>query len=358
MRPLLLWRVPEIGAIALREGRRRSRSLERRAEALFLEAARALLRASDRLAHPADSEEFIAYLDARGRSGDTRRVALPVDLRGALERIAARIHARLDLPVEVGWSYVAPADLARDPAAAMREAMERGERERERVAFLSAVGHELRTPLSSIRGYIETLLDARHDAPTTRRFLQIAQAETLRMARLVDGVLEFSLLDCSALHLADASCDLDAVLGNAIRSMEAVLSNTGARIERRGSPKLAIALDEDAAMHVVLNVLQNSVVHGRRGGRIRVALARRPPFARLRIDDDGPGIPCEQRQRIFQRGTRLGSGDGRGFGLGLAIVESIVSRVGGEVRVGDAPRGGARFEILLPLQAEKGGAES
>ena len=344
--------------MALREGRRRSRALERRAEALFLEAARALLRASDRLAHPADSEEFIAYLDARGRSGESRRVALPVDLRGALERIAARMNARLDLPVEVGWTYVAPTALARDPVAAVHEAMERGERERERVAFLSAVGHELRTPLSSIRGYLETLLDARHDAPTTRRFLEIAQAEALRMARLVDGVLEFSLLDCSAIHLADASCDLDAVLGTAIRSMEAALCRAGARIEHRALPGLAIALDADAAMHVVLNLLQNSVIHGRRGGKIRVALARRPPFARLRIDDDGPGIPVEQRERIFKHGARLASGDGRGFGLGLAIVESIVARVGGAACVGDAPRGGARFEILLPLQAEKGGAES
>ncbi len=344
--------------MALRQGRRRSRALERRAEALFLEAARTLLRASDRLAHPGDSEDFIAYLDVRGRSGESRRVALPVDLRGALERIAARLHARLDLPVEVGWSYVAPADLARDPAAVLREAIERGERERERVAFLSAVGHELRTPLSSIRGYIETLLDARHDAPTTRRFLEIAQAETLRMARLVDGVLEFSLLDCSALHLADACCDLAAVIRHAMRSMEPAISRAEARLEHRALPSLAVALDEDAAMHVVLNLFQNAVVHGRRGGRIRVGLARRPPFARLRVDDDGPGIPLEQRERIFQRGTRLGSDESRGFGLGLAIVESIVSRVGGEVRVGEAPRGGARFEILLPLQAEKGGAES
>jgi len=358
VRPLLLWRVPEIGARALREGRRRSRSLEKRAEVHFLEAARSLLRASDRLAHRADSEEFVAYLDVRGRSGHSRRVALPVDLRGALERIAARLHARLDLPVEVGWSYVAPADLAREPQAALREAMERGERERERVAFLSAVGHELRTPLTSIRGYLETLLDAPHDATTARRFLEVAQSEALRMARLVDGVLEFSLLDCSALHLAGACCDLAALVRRAIRSLEPTLVHAGARIDLRGATQLDIALDEDAAMHVVLNVIQNAIVHGARGGRIVVSLARRRPFARFCVDDDGVGIPPEQRTRIFQRGARIGAGDGRGFGLGLAIVESIVARVGGEVRVGDAPQGGARFEILLPLQAEKGGAES
>ena len=358
VRPLLLWRLPEIGARALREGRRRSRSLERRAEELFLEAAQSLLRAGDRLAHRADSEEFLAYLDVRGRSGNSRRVALPVDLRGALERIAARLHARLNLPVEVGWTYVAPADLARDPHAALLEALQRGERERERVAFLSAVGHELRTPLSSIRGYIETLLDAPHDAPTARRFLEIAQSEALRMARLVDGVLEFSLLDCSALHLADSCCDLVTVVRRAIRSLEPAITHAGARLDLRGAARLDIALDEDAAMHVVLNVIQNALVHGSRAGVVAISLARSRPFARLRVDDDGPGIPPEQRARIFQRGARIGAGDGRGFGLGLAIVESIVARVGGEVRVGDAPLGGARFEILLPLQAEKGGAES
>lgn len=358
VRPLLLWRIPEIGARALREGRRRSRSLERRAESLFLEAARSLLRGSDRLAHRCDSDLFIAYLDVRGRSGASQRVALPVDLRGALERIAARLHARLDHAVLVGWTYVAPAELARDPDAALHEALRRGERERERVAFLAAVGHELRTPLSSIRGYIETLLDAPHDAPTARRFLEIAQSETLRMARLVDGVLEFSLLDCSALHLADARCDLVAVVRRAIGSLDPALAHAGTRVELRGARRLAIALDEDAAMHVVLNLLQNAVVHGARAGEIVVSLARARPFARLRVDDDGAGIPPEERARVFQRGARIGAGDGRGLGLGLAIVESIVARAGGEVRVGDAPLGGARFEILLPLQAEKGGAES
>ncbi|MDH2909942.1 MAG: HAMP domain-containing sensor histidine kinase [Candidatus Eremiobacteraeota bacterium] len=354
----MLWRIPEIGARALREGRRRSRSLERHAEALFLEAAQALLRGSDRLAHRVDSEEFVAYLGVRGRSEKSRRVALPVDLRGALERIAARLHARLDLPVEVGWTYVAPAELARDPQAALQEALQRGDRERERVAFLSAVGHELRTPLSSIRGYIETLLDAPHDAPTARRFLEIAQSEALRMARLVDGVLEFSLLDCSALHLADACCDLAAVARRAVRSLEPAITHAGARLDLRGATRIDIALDEDAAMHVVLNVIQNALVHGSHAGAIVVSLGRCRPFARLRIDDDGPGIPPELRKRIFQRGVRIGVGDRPGFGLGLAIVESIVARVGGEVRVGDAPLGGARFEILLPLQAEKGGAES
>ena len=353
VRPLLLWRVPEVGAAALLSGRRCSRRLEMRAERAFVEAARRLLRAQDRLAHSVDSDTFVAWLEEEPRSRTQRRMALPVDIRGALERITARLSSQIDLPVEAGWGYVTPAELARDTLGALADAARRGERERERVVFLGAVGHELRTPLCAIRGYLETLLDAPQDASTSRRFLQIAQSETLRMSRLVDGVLEFSLLDCSAGHLATSRCDLIAVTRRACATLEESLVRRHCSIEIRVGRSIDVALDEDATTHVLLNLLQNAIEHGKPGGRILVSVARRTPFARLRIDDDGPGVPRAELTRIFQRGARVRPGSNNGFGLGLAIVESIVGRAGGEVRAGNAPLGGARFEVLLPLQAEK-----
>ncbi|MFN2450382.1 MAG: histidine kinase dimerization/phospho-acceptor domain-containing protein, partial [Candidatus Baltobacteraceae bacterium] len=104
----------------------------------------------------------------------------------------------MDVRIETGWSLCAPSRDRPEFEQDIALALERGARERERYEFFAAVGHELRTPLTSIRGYLETLLDEPVDAPTSRRFLETARREALRMGRLLEGMFEFSLLDLSA----------------------------------------------------------------------------------------------------------------------------------------------------------------
>ncbi|HET7812807.1 MAG TPA: histidine kinase dimerization/phospho-acceptor domain-containing protein, partial [Candidatus Baltobacteraceae bacterium] len=209
---LLAFRLPDLADLAWQYGKRAARQLERRAVRAFGRACATLLRGSDLIAHDAGSDRFIAALIAPPRSGSVQR--LPAG-RCALERIAGEMHSRLGVRVEAGWTPVAALPNRAALDGAVERALERGLRERERYEFFAAVGHELRTPLSAIRGYIETVLDERPDDATAQRFLEVARREAMRMGRLLEGMFEFSLLDlsagagasCSASEQLEAACD-------------------------------------------------------------------------------------------------------------------------------------------------------
>ena len=184
--PLLVVRIPELERTAWRRGLRSARALERRASAAFTIAARRVLRSQDRIGHDPGSDIFVAALVARTRAGTD--LPAPLDARSALARIAATLEHTMRLDVLTGWTTYVPGGA--HIAASIDDALARGVRERERYAFFSVLGHELRTPLASIRGYLETLLDDSIDASTRRRFLTVAHNESLRMSRLVDGMFE------------------------------------------------------------------------------------------------------------------------------------------------------------------------
>ncbi len=193
--PLLVFRLPALERTAWQRGLRAARSIERRASVAFTAATAQVLRSEDLIAHDRGTDAFLAALIAPTRDG--RRWPAPVDIRSALARIAATIEGLTSLDVDAGWTrYDAPS--ARGIDAAIAAALARGAQERERYAFFSAIGHELRTPLASIRGYLETLLDDDADAGTRRRFVRIAHTESLRLTRLLEGMFEISLLDLSA----------------------------------------------------------------------------------------------------------------------------------------------------------------
>ncbi|HTU71463.1 MAG TPA: HAMP domain-containing sensor histidine kinase, partial [Candidatus Baltobacteraceae bacterium] len=205
-----------------------------------------------------------------------------------------------------------------------------------------------RTPLTSIRGYIETLLDNDLDTVTSRRFLEVARNEALRLGRLVDGMLEFSLLDLSPVPMAGVT-DLAGAVQAAIEALGPVASDAGMTLEARHEGETTARIGGDACMHVLLNVIENAVKYGSRGGHIRVSIERQDPFVHAIVDDDGPGVAPAERERIFEDRTRGGNSDAtRGAGIGLRIVRTIVERTGGAVSVDDSPLGGARFLIRLP----------
>jgi two-component system phosphate regulon sensor histidine kinase PhoR len=221
-------------------------------------------------------------------------------------------------------------------------------RRRERRAWFAAVGHELRTPLTSIRGYIETLLEGDElDAQTTRRFLETARREALRLGRLVEGMLEFSMLDLSV-PSREARCDLAEQVRATIDAVLPLACQRGVTIRARLLRDAVARLEGDACVHALLNVVENAVKHGRDGGRVTIECIREEPFLSVFIDDDGRGIVPEERGAIFGMGFR-GSGALRpGSGIGLAVVKAIVTRAGGEVSVDESPSGGARFVLRFP----------
>ncbi|MDE2482536.1 MAG: HAMP domain-containing histidine kinase [bacterium] len=353
---LLAVRLPEFAQLAWRDGRRAALRLERMtARAVALAAAR-VMREGDLAAHDAGSDWFALAMLAPARDG---AFAQALDARSALERIAAAVSLATGQRMETGWYALDRAADLDDLGAAVARALERGARERERYEFLAAVGHELRTPLTSIRGYLETLLDDEIDASTARRFLGVARAEAVRLARLVDGMLDFSLLDLEAPVLAARRADVRGVALAAADALAPIAREAGIALEVAPGDAVLARIDADACAHALLNLIENALKHGRRGGRVCVSVERQDPYVELAVDDDGPGVPLGERERIFAHRTR-GSGacDARGRGIGLAIVRAIVERVAGSVSVTNSPLGGARFAVRLPSARAESAARS
>ena len=345
--PLLVVRLPALERTAWREGLRKARTLERRASAAFAAAAGRVLRVQDCIAHDTGSDVFVAALTAPTRADSA--AVISVDPRSALARISASVESATRLEVETGWTAFSAADSA-DLSDAVARALSRGAQERERYAFFSAIGHELRTPLASIRGYLETLLDGEIEAHTRTRFLSIAHHESLRVSRLVEGMFEISLLDLHTTQVVRSSGRLDVALDAAALACASNAGAHGITLSRTPAAPVVVTLDADRLTLVFINLIDNAIKHGRRGGRIAIgADLCDPSFACITIDDDGPGIPPADRERVFTLGAR-GETIAAGSGIGLALVRLMLERAGGRVEVGDSPLGGARFCISLRRQ--------
>ncbi len=343
--PLLVFRLPALERTAWRKGLRAARSVERRAGDAFAAAAVDVLRSADLTAHDRGTDAFVAALVAPTRDG--HRTPAPLDVRSALARIAARVESLTGLEIDTGWTRYDVRN-ARGIEAAIERALVCGAQERERYAFFSAVGHELRTPLASIRGYLETLMAGDADGATQRRFVQIAYGEALRLTRLLEGMFEISLLDLSVPLPARGGGMLDAAVRGAVDACAALAGKHGVAVNVAPVAAEAVAFDGDRLMLVLINLIDNAIKHGRRGGRIEVAAAIDSPRAlTVAIDDDGPGIPPAERERVFALGER-GPTAAHGSGIGLALVRLLLERAGGRVEIRDSPLGGARFAVTLP----------
>lgn len=341
--PLLVLRLPEFERLAWRDGKRAACRLERDTTAAFMESAARVLRTGDLAAHERGSDIYAIVLTAPSREP---RSPSPIDIRAVLERIAAAISMQCDLRVQTGWTMLARID--RDLEREIALALERGARERERYEFFSAIGHELRTPLTSIRGYLETLLEGGVEPATARRFLETARREALRMGRLLDGMFEFSLLDLSSAAFAGSSCDLELQLQQACEVVRPLARSREVTLQHVHSAEVRAAIDADACLQLLVNLLDNAVKYGRGGGVVRVGACRRGGEAIVSVDDDGPGIAADERESIFRLRVRgSGAGERPGTGIGLAIVKLIAERAGGAIRVTESPLGGARFEVSM-----------
>ncbi len=345
-RPLLVVRLPELERVAWRRGLRAARALERAAGAAFSTAVACVLRADDLVAHDGGSDVFVAALVGPTRDGGA--VPAPVDVRSALARIAAATEASIRLAVRTGWTTYDRAADAGAMDAVVERALERGAQERERYAFFSSIGHELRTPLSSIRGYLETLLDDDADARTRERFVRIAYNESLRLSRLVEGMFEISLLDVRAAMPAPASGSLAHAVDAAVDACAAAAGARNVSIVRGDVPALRVAIDADRLTLVLVNLIDNAIKHGRTGGGVFVGVnVDDHRFVQLTVDDDGPGIASADRERVFVFGDR-GATEANGNGIGLTLVRLMIERAGGRVDLETSPLGGARFIVVVP----------
>lgn len=353
--PLLVLRVKDFERVAWRVGKHEAILLERRTTRAFKRAARAVMRSGDRVRHDPGSDVYTILMSARRRN---ERAAVAADYRAVLERLSHAVCRATGLAVETGWLTVSRSAADAELSAGIDAALVRGARERERYEFLAAAGHELRTPLTAIRGYLETLIDGEADPAAARRFLEVARREALRMGRLLDRMFEFSLLDLSASGVAMDSCDLGEQISAACEVMRPIVEKRGISLDCRAGPALPVALEADACLQLLVNLLDNAIKYGRPGGRVSVRARAVRSTAVIEVEDDGPGVRPAERGAVFGlrvRGTRPGV---PGAGIGLAIVKTIAARAGGSVRCASSQLGGAKFQVRLPLRAESVGTAS
>jgi two-component system phosphate regulon sensor histidine kinase PhoR len=216
-----------------------------------------------------------------------------------------------------------------------------------RREFLSNAAHELRTPVTSISGYAETLLGGGVDAETSQEFLTTIHRNAQRIAALVADLLVLDSLEGRAeLVGTRAPIGLAQVVGDAARTARGVTPD--ARIEVDVASELSVLGTRDGLDHIVQNLIDNAVKYGN-DTRVTVGAQRVGRRVQLAICDRGPGIPPGHEDRVFERFYRLDSGRGRdrgGSGLGLAIVKSQLEAIGGRVWVEQADPG-ARFVVEL-----------
>ena len=229
--------------------------------------------------------------------------------------------------------------------------------ENQREEFVANVSHELRTPLSLIQGYVETLLDgARNNPEVAERFLKIIERNTQRLDFLIQDLLTISALESGQMKLELSPVNLHALA-------EKVLGDLSSKAEAKNVslanelPPLTANGDFNRLDQVLANLVDNAIKYGRSGGRVAVG-GKKLAADRLEIfvRDDGPGIPAEAIDRVFERFYRVDkarSRDQGGTGLGLAIVKHIVQAHGGEVRAASEPGQGATFYFTLPPASEE-----
>jgi len=227
--------------------------------------------------------------------------------------------------------------------------------ERIRRDFVANASHELKTPITAIRGIAETILnDEEMDAEVKRSFVGKINTQSKRLSALVSDLMALSRLESAQNASVFHSLDLAALVRQSVAAIEPVCGEKQLHIgtEIAGQHELTIAGDDQAISQLVDNLLSNAVEYTPTGGSIKVTLARKEDRAELLITDSGVGISQQYQQRIFERFYRVDKARSRelgGTGLGLSIVKNIVEQHGGSITLDSQPGLGSTFTVSLPL---------
>ena len=228
--------------------------------------------------------------------------------------------------------------------------------ERTREEFVANVSHELRTPLSLIKGYVETLLDgARNNPEVAERFLKIIERNAQRLDLLIQDLLTISALEAGRVKLDLQTAELRPLVEKVLGDLKAPADNKSITLVNQ-LPDLVATADVGRLEQVFANLVDNAIKYGRTQGTVTVGGGKTEGGKiEIFVQDDGPGIPPESLDRIFERFFRVDKARSReqgGTGLGLSIVKHIVQSHGGKVWVKSEPSKGATFFFTLP-QGEK-----
>jgi two-component system, OmpR family, sensor kinase len=236
----------------------------------------------------------------------------------------------------------------------MLDSLDEARTERERAferqrEFVADASHELRTPLTSVQANLELLQGSLED-PEDRHAVDSALGSTRRMSRLVSDLLLLARADAGR-RSARTEADLSAVAQAVVAELEPI--SAGRALHTALGPELLVEGNPDELHRLALNLVENSLRYTPEGSNVHVSTRRDKDTAVLEVADDGPGIPAEIRDQVFDRFVR-GEGPADtaargGSGLGLAIVRAVADSHGGSVETDTSPHGGARFTVTIPL---------
>ena len=223
---------------------------------------------------------------------------------------------------------------------------------------MSSVTHELRTPLTSIRAFAELMRDdPAMDAPQRQQFLGLVVTEAERLSRLVNQVLDMAKIESGHAEWRSDAIDLRELIAHAVQTTAEAFRERGVQLQIEQPPQVPVLhADRDRLLQVLLNLLSNAVKFVPQGsGQVIVRLRIDPRGAGIEVCDNGPGVPADQQQLVFEKFRQGGLAGHRpqGTGLGLPISRRIVEHFGGRMWLKSEPGQGACFGFELPWHHEE-----
>jgi two-component system sensor histidine kinase BaeS len=216
-------------------------------------------------------------------------------------------------------------------------------------AFLLSVSHDLRTPLTSIKGYSEAIADGTVADPELQiRSARIIESEARRLERLVADLLDLARLDAHQFSLTPQPVDARRVVGETVAGFLPSAREWGVRLELASGEPVPVDADPERLAQIVANLVENALKYA--SGTVQVGVERRNGRVELHVDDDGPGVPVSDRERVFERLYTARGAPSRkvGTGIGLAIVHELAGAMGGTAACQPLDAGGTRFVVAIP----------
>jgi signal transduction histidine kinase len=284
-----------------------------------------------------------------GAAASGGRVVVATSAAPVSQRVDTLLVAEAALaPVALAGFFVAALVIGRGAAAPVEEARQR------QLRVAADASHELRTPLSVIEAEVGVALASDQDGPSYRAALQRVAGETGRLRRIVDDLLWLARMDTEPGGPPRDLVDMKTVLDTCARRFGALAASreVALSVDRPTSGSALVLAPAEWLDRLTSVLLDNACRYCGPGAKVLASVVQDDGHVALTVDDSGPGIPAEERHRIFERFHRATTAPG-GAGLGLAIADSVVRVTGGRWEVGEAPTGGARMRVSWP-RAEAG----
>ena len=264
-----------------------------------------------------------------------------------LERAANRIsEGRFDQPVVDSGED----ELGELAAAFERMRVQLAQLDTARKEFVANASHELRTPLFSLGGFLELMSDEDLDEETRAGFLSTTREQVERLTRLSTDLLDLSRIDAGRLHVESEEVVLADVARALVDELQPIAEASGHVLTLDTDPEVWALADEERVLQIGRALVANAIVHTPARTQVVVRTEDRGGAARLSVADDGPGIPAEHAERIFDRFYRVEGAQASGSGLGLAIARELAERMGGKVDL-SLEDGRTTFTLTLPAVA-------